>query len=408
MAKSLELTGPQKVSLVTQYPGTMTRDTTNAGTYANYRDLSKDPTVSLGRGLLVAGILAGSWSVESDEDASEQAVDMVRGLLPIRENVMRNAVTFGRVDFGWQGFEKIFAIKDGRLVLERLKPLLQDITTILVDVHGNLSGYRQTDTRYSSTVDVPLEKILHIVFGAGPGDLYGLPLLENIRATQTSYDECDAGAKRYDEKIAGSHWVIKYPPGTSVVEGESVNNGEVASQMLALLQSSGSVAIPTTVATNLQELNDQNVTALYAWSVELIADEGSGQAGFGERLKYLDALKVRGLGLPERAMLEGSHGTLAEADAHGDLAVLIMESTDRTITKAVNEQVVNQLLELNFGPGLADTVRLVATPLVDKQVGFLRTLYAELEDPDLDVAALRESLDLGTAENSNKPENDDG
>jgi len=44
------------------------------------------------------------------------------------------------------------------------------------------------------------------------------------------------------------------------------------------------------------------------------------QGSFIDRQKYLDALKMRAFGLPERSILEGSHGTKAEADVHADIA----------------------------------------------------------------------------------------
>lgn len=386
------VTGSQTISYSFS-EGVLFRPTT-AGTYADYRELRKDPTAALGRGLLVSGVLGGSWSVESDEGVNEAAVDFIKTLMPLREEIMRNAVGFGRVDFGWMGFEKVFTVKDGRLTLEKLKPLLQDMTTILIDRQGNFTGYKQQSVFTALPIIVPLEKCLHIAFDVEGGDLYGTPLLEHIRATQSSWDDCDAGAKRYDTKIAGSHFVVHYPPGTSEVDGETVDNSEIANKLLTALESSGSMALPSTTADYIQELVDSNVSKLYEWDVTLLSDTSARQPTFIERLKYLDALKIRGLILPERSMLEGQFGTKAEAGEHIGLAVTGMQEIDKAITREINSQCVDQLLDLNWGlpPG---SVRFVAVPLVDLEAAFLRALYIELvpdDFPTIDTKSLKEQL----------------
>lgn len=394
MPKDTEITGKQTVDYLTS-SDEITRSTVDFGTYAVYRQLRKDPTVALGRGLLVSGILAGSWSVESDEGTNPAMVDFVKTLVPFRENLMRTIVGYGRVDFGWMPFEKIFTVVNG-LITVRLKALLHDITVILIDTKGNFSGYRQDNT--GTPIDIPVEKCLHIAFDVEAQNYYGVPLLENIRAIQTSWNDCDAGAKRYDKKIAGSHWIVHYPPGTSQIDDETVDNADVARQLLLALESSGSMSLPSTTAEYVQELNDTSVSKLYQWDVKLISDVSARQPAFADRLKYLDSLKIRGLILPERSMLEGKYGTKAEAGEHIGLAITHMQNIDKSITRTINEQMVNQLLELNFGSDAIDRVRLVAAPLVDTQIAFIRELYlkvlAAADSGTIDTEALKESLNI--------------
>lgn len=391
------ITGMQVISLLRGYDGQLSRDTAKFGTYAKYRLLRKDPTIALGRGLLVSGILAGGWSVEADEDTPDAVVEFVKTLLPLREDIMRTAVGYGRVDFGWMPYEKIFGIENGLITLVHLKPLLHDMTTILVDPNGNFQGYKQRNTLTAIPIEVPAEYCFHVAFDVEGSNLYGVPLLENIRATQAAWDECNDGAKRYDEKAAGSHWILHYPEGTSVVDGESIPNSELATQILELLKSSGLVSLPTSVADVAQEVKNETLASLYAWRVELLSDSSPRQGPFIKRLKYLDSLKMRGLILPERAGLEGQFGTKAEAGAHIGLAITHMQEIDRTVTRQVNRQIVSQLLTLNFGDALAYKARLVAAPLVDLEAEFLRKLYLALVVTDagsIDTTALKEQLSV--------------
>ncbi len=388
----MEITGKQTVDYLYDEK-VITRSTTDFGTYAAYRALRKDPTVALGRGLLVSGVLAGSWSVESTEGAPGAVVDFVKSLIPLRPGLMRDAVGKGRVDFGWMPYEKIFMVERGRVTV-RLKPLLHDMTRILIDDKGNFAGYRQG---IMPVIEVPLEYCLHLAFDVEGSNYYGVPLLENIRAVQNSWTDCDAGAKRYDKKIAGSHWVVHYPPGTSEIDGETVENADVARQLLQALESSGSMSLPSTTAEYVQELNS-GTAALYQWDVKLISDVSARQPAFAERLQYLDKLKIRGLILPERSMLEGQFGTKAEAGEHIGLAITAMQEIDKAITRQVNEQVVEQLLVLNFGEGAAKVAWLAAAPLVDKQITFLRDLYlkvlAAADVGNVDIDALKGKLEI--------------
>lgn len=391
------VTGSQQIGIVS-YDGQLHRDTVKAGTFKDLRVLRKDPTIALGRGLLVSGILAGAWSVESEEEVKEVVDFITEVMLPLRESIMQAAVAFGRVDFGFMPFEKIFAIKNGRLVIQRLKPLLQDITTILVTTGGQFAGFRQSGVGITFRVDVPLEKCLLVNFDVEAGALYGYPLLENIRASQDAWTECDKGAKKYDKKIAGAHWQLHYPVGDTIINDEPKDNYDIAMEMLAALEASGSIVVPSTVATEIQELNQEHISKLYQWNVELISDLSPRQASFIEREKYLDGLKLRGLLIPERVCTEGQYGTKAEAGEHIGLAITNMQECDKQITKAVNEQVVNQLLELNWGEELVGKVRLVAAPLVDLQLEFLRKLYLAVSGKQVDVVALQEKLGVPLGE----------
>jgi len=388
-----EITGSQTISYSFGQSTLSRASYAQTGTYTQLRALRKDPTIALARGLLVSTIQAGSWNIEADEDVQDDLREFIEHILPLRDSFLYNCIALGRVDFGWIGFEKLFTTNGERIQLAGLKPLLHDMTTILVTGNGKFSGFRQNPLS-GTPIDVPVEKSFHIAFDIEAGNLYGYPLLENVRATMDMWDESNDGARRYDKKLAGTHWVVKYPPGTGTVDGVNKDNGEIAALLLAALESSGSVAIPTTAATVLQEMINAEVADLYAWHVDLLEDAGQKQSSFIDRLKYLDTLKVRGLLLPERAILEGQFGTKAEAGEHGDMMITNMEQIDKIIVEMVNEQIVNQIVELNYGPEMVGKIWLTALPLIDEQITFLREIYKKVSDPNLDLETLKDKLDL--------------
>lgn len=404
-----EATGPQTVSY-SFGDGILRRDYTGVGTYTQLRALRKDPTVALARAMLISCIQAGSWSIEADDDISDDIKEFMEHVFLLREDFLYNAIAFGKVDFGWMGFEKIWKVENDRYMIEYLKPLLHDYTHILVTKHGRFNGYKQKNVGMGvlvstitsggpiNEVELKVEKCLHVAFGVEAGNYYGTPLLENVRQTCDDWDDCNDGAKRYDLKLAGSHWVVKYPPGTGLNSaGETVNNSELANTILTAVESSGSIAMPQTSITTVQEILNDSQADAFSWSVELIGDKGQGkQESFSKRLKYLDIQKVRGLLMPERSLLEGEHGTKAEAGEHIGLMLTNMQEIDKAITRTVNSQLINQLVKLNFGKELVGKVRLISTPLVDTQLKFLQELYIEQKDNDINLQAVRDKLDVPT------------
>jgi hypothetical protein len=337
--------------------------------YETYRKMRKHPTIALARALSVAPIIAAEWSVEAKEDVSAEIKSWVEDqFFPIRELYIETCL-YGGIDFGHAMFEKVFGYdgEAGQIVLKKLKPLLQDNTTILTHSDtGAFLGFRQ------GTVEVPLESCLLVNFRVEGTNWYGEPLLENCRETWNKWNKADDGAARYDAKVAGSHWVVHYPVGTSLNSmGQEKPNSDLASELLKTLESSGSIMVPE-VADVVSSLEKNG------WRIELLSDNGSRQPGFIDRENYLDKLLVRGLLMPERAMMEGQYGTKAEAGAHIDLALTLAENDHKRITRFANWYLLNDLLVLNFGQSYRGKAWLKPSPIADDSKLILKDLYAAI------------------------------
>lgn len=346
-----------------------------AASYDTYRVMRKHPTVAMIRMLSVAPVIASNWSIESSSDAPKGADDMIRDqLLPLRPLILEECMLHGLIDFGWSAFEKVFEQdSQGAIVLRRLKPLLPDISTIMIGMKGEFAGIRQTGP-LAHIVDLDVEKCLLTSYAVEGSNWYGNPRMENVRLVYNKWMECDVGAARYDKKIAGSHWVIYYPPGYTGEGDDRKDNYDIAMGILASIEASGSMVLPSTTIAFLDELN-QSTDAKRAWQVEFLQDSGGKQLSFVNRLRYLDSLIARGLITPERAVTEGQMGTKAEAGIHSDAAATAMDLEHQHTVRLVNWHLVNQLLRLNYGPDAENTVWLVPAPMDDTSIAFLRTLY---------------------------------
>jgi ribosomal protein S18 acetylase RimI-like enzyme len=368
-------------------------------TYQTYRTIRKNSTIALARELAVAPILASEWTIEADRGTPPEWKECIESIfMPLRDEYLATALYFGDIDFGYQCWEKIIEPKDGYLKLVRLKQLLQDITEICIGHKGGFIGVRQVGQ------DLGLHNSIHVGFRVEGSYLYGIPLLENVRGIYNMWMDCNEGARRYDRKIAGTHIIVEYPPGSSFdAKGTEVENSVLAASVLQNLESAGGVAVPRDMAAFMQALNLESP----GWKIWIMESGSSQQVGFTERLDYLDKQFTRGIHVPERAILEGSHGTLAEAEAHGDVIFTIQDIKHRRVTNELNNQGVNQMLYLNFGKQAVNTVRLKASPIADKKKAFFAQIYMDLlgspagaqELQSLDLASMREQLGLPTVPN---------
>lgn len=393
-ARSKEMTGAQL--LVASSLGDLTNPLPKS--YDSYRTIRRHPSVRLARDLKIAPIALATWSVEAKDDADDEMVKLVQDdLLSLREVIVERALE-GMIDFGWQTFETVYGLReqpsDAHVHLLRVKDLLHDITEIRIDgATGQLNGFKQQKPN-GEFVTLPIENALHFARGVEGANWYGESLLEGARLHYNDWVEANAGAKRYDRKMAGSHWVIKYPVGTSDFGGVTTDNATIARAILGSLESSGSAMIPKKVTHDLEDLNEQAAKQSEAWEIDLVSDTSGHQPDFVTRLAYLDKLLVRSLIMPERAIMEGQFGTKAEAGAHADIALSHMELVHRHLTRLVNWHCVDRLLALNFGEESRGMVWLSASPLADEAIGFLRTVYIKLLEDGVSLSEEKESIDL--------------
>jgi hypothetical protein len=367
--------------------------------YDKIRLMRKDPTIFLARLMIRSPIIASSWTIERDDAELQVIADEVSAqLMPLRFRFLE-AASQGLIDFGWQAFEKVWVVENGRYTIKKLKPLIQDITDVLVDLEtGDYIGIRNGTDEDEVELEVFDSLLLNINVECDYH--YGHSYMANAERSYDASINVSRSADIYDKKIAGAHWLIRFPDG-----GESLHNGEmtpndvIAKSLLTALESSGSFAIPHRILDTLEQLSG---TTPQAWQIELIESSGSG-ANFEERLLRCDREKVRAFGVPERSILEGQFGTKAEADSHGDFALLGIDLLNQSIVEQLNTQLVNQILELNYGAQFKSRVYLKAQPLSDSSVSYLRQLYSTImsnsdgfisEFASLDIDAIRDRLQI--------------
>jgi hypothetical protein len=349
------------------------------GTYENYRRMLRDPSIGLARFVAIAPILTAGWSFEADDDVPDEVVAFIQDQLEDRRAALL-ADAVRALDYGWAGFETVYAIEEGRLTLCKVKPLLVDITQIqILQETGEFAGYRNT-----GAVIAP-EKCLHITHDSEAGNLYGRPLLENAREVWGWWRDANDGAARYDRKIAGVFPVVHYPPGESIdAQNKKTDNFDIGKRTLANIVAGKGILLPNEFAADTAPgaMSDKERRR---WIVELLEDKGSRQPGFIDRLRYLDSLKFRSYHVPERAASEGQFGTKAEAQAHGDLVLINAELFHQQIAHEVSRQIIDTLLRYNFGGQYVGKVSITPQPIVDDVANMVRDIVKAVLTSSTDV-----------------------
>ncbi len=405
-----QLTPRVDISHVTR--GTVLADSEQAHSwYKLVRQMRRDPTIALVRTLIVAPPLAAGWTVQSTKDAPDGAKEYIQEQMdPMRQHIIRQAM-LGCTDFGWQPFEKVFELRDDRTIgIKKIKSLIQDNTCIrVIRKNGNFNGFYQPYVDVMREVYLPLNKSLLYNFDVEGTNWYGNATMRNVEGPYVAGLATEESSKRYDDKIAGAHWVIHYPIGASELNGVETDNYQIALTLKTELQSTGILIVPREVERWKEDLNEQRSDE--AWKIEIISPDASDGTYFIEKSKYYESLKVRGLGFPERSVTEGQHGTKAEAGEHGDFALINVELRHDEIIQTTNWHLVNQLLVMNYGEGTENTVFLRANPLNDEKKQILKGVYDRiLSSPELikaeylqtDMTVVRELLEVPENENFNE------
>lgn len=366
--------------------------------------LIKHPTIKLARLLSIAPAIVRQWTTEATmNNVGDEVHDHIRKtVIPHHISIVSDAM-LGMIDWGWVAFERVL---DDDQKFKELKRLLHTLTVLLADPEtGDLVGIRQQASTYKNEiVDLYIPDAVVFTQNVIGQEWYGRSDCGDAEGAYLDWKNASEVAQRYDAKTAGAHWVVKYPMGVSDYNGEKdVDNGIIAQDLLSSLKSNGLIAIPQSVKRFL----DGDSGESSAWSIELMESSANTSTSLETRLRYCDVLMVRAFAMPERALTEGQHGTKAEAEAHGDVALTYIETRLEHVMKRVNECIVKPELITHFGPQMAEAVRIIPEPMDAERRAYLQSVYDKIlstpegfmsELDDIDVAALRDISQIPSKE----------
>ena len=323
------------------------------GTFATYRAISSHPTVALAMRIVTAPIVSNTWGWRAGDAAPAGAVDFLKTMFePMRVPTQTHGLT--ALSFGFAAFEKVWAVDGGRMVLQKLKPLLPEMTSVLLDSSGNFWGLRNQVAGQPAR-DLPASKCFLYTYDGECGNAYGRSRHENVRATWSMAQQTATRLAQYQKKVAGVIAQLHYPEGVSRdAAGVERGNDSIAQEILEAVSMGKSVRFPNLFASVEDPTTAAALAGKSQWVLSQFDPGGSDYSGgLLNALAYYDKLLFRGWLRPERVGLEASHGTRADAAEHSETAIVDSELVAQDFAAALNQQVIDDVLSLNYGDGAA-------------------------------------------------------
>jgi hypothetical protein len=340
-------------------------------TYETYRLMLSHPTIALSWLVTIAPAITTRWSFETNQEIAppDDAIECVKNAVDrIKHDLAKNLIR--AVVYGFQAGELIWG-KDakGRTTPTRVKWLLPDFTTFDVDAKGELSALVNGNVRLAKG-----EFVLWSHDREG-SNYFGRSRLENARRSWSNYLAAEDRLAMLETKTSGIIPKVGYPPDGRLPDGK-MPDIEQSNYAKAIRVAQGMAAGKPVVYQNLGGMQVSTPEQLAAladksmWSAETIdmGNTGPAQSALIERLRMLDANLCRAMLKPERSVIEASQsGSRADSESHGDINDFDTDQLNSEIASVVNEFIVDEILEQNYGPQFRGGVRVQPKEIVDEQ-----------------------------------------
>jgi hypothetical protein len=381
------------------------------GSYSNYRLMLQHPILRLVRSVATADILCNKWEYITVNGGDKGDASMVQDMLdPIRSDLMNDFYMRGR-DYGWQGGELIWELRNSRTWLQRVKPLLVDYTECLRDESGDFSGlvnrvpeYITSPGDYEVRVAAPY-KAWKYTYDSEAGYLYGRSWLENVRLTAwRDWLDCAQQLQKLGAKITGIQLILTHPAGTfpgpvdpATGKPTQISYAKTCQEIIkALANGAPGACLPSL---NLPidvkgRLDTAKVIAELAQKSLIKADllnHGTNTpaiVGLLERMRHDEELMFAGGMRPASVGMKNEDGK-ANTGEHKDTSSKVSQLEDQDFARQL-QSLVNAILVINRGPLKRNTVMIAPPSIVDNKRAYVKAiLLAAMNDPTIAREMLR-------------------
>jgi hypothetical protein len=361
--------------------------------------IAYNDTVRMGIQLILGITSKSSWKIKANEFSphyekfTKPQIDTIQDYLQQNldkfRDILLNTGLKNQIIYGWQVFERILEWNaDAQMTLVKdLKPILQEYTEILVNPNGDFAGIRNIPP-YGKMAEIPKSELLLFNIDVIGQNWYGTSMLVSAADPFLELCKIQALSTLLIERLAKRSGYIKFPVGSTMINGEEVDNADLALDILLGFAKAGYVAIPHELQRDLTpETSD-------GW--EVVHQEPTGMTAAGiikDRIDELKSRLINSLGLPARALLDGKFGSYSSNETYRETAYDILATRLNGLIRSVNEQFIDPLLDLNYdAPGL---FYVSASPLDDDQVQNMFRLYSIIQqNPDVDMVAVNNQLGI--------------
>lgn len=345
-------------------------------TVAQYKKIRMHPMCRLGLAFIKLGLpdVVPLWTASKPEEAliAEAAFK------PIWKRTVRNALEC--VDFGFKAMELLWqngtvkhedeneAQKTYKGYLPKLpKSLDGETIDILVNERdGSFIGFWQDSDEKRKCLAEDM-KALVFTNQLESGNYYGISDLESIYPYWYDANINRQFHMRWLERKGTGIYKGRYPSGTSDVEGAETENADLMMDLLNGIVEGVVVSVPS----------DADDKGNPKWDIALLEGEDKNNS-FIEHAKYLDETILKGLIIPDKALVQGEMGARASVESFQNLFIARKQDLLNQIVDTINLYFVRNFAIINFGKDSDLTVE--AGKLDDDSVSVANQLVQKLLD----------------------------
>jgi hypothetical protein len=345
---------------------------TNTLTDTNINLMRKDPTISLGWGMISEPIkgLSFNWDVdETDEKGKKQKEFAELFITPFIRELRSKALM--SLLYGRNSVHKILekATLDNREVYipSKYKSFKPENVKIIPDQYYNYAGVEYDNIRYDP------RQVAHFVWGGEFVEeaLYGVSILNPTYQAFYRYNIVWLLYVRYLEKQAAPTAKVYHPENEIGENGAETDYASVAAGIGESIKSGSTATLFST--------RDDNGNL--AWDIEYLEANANGEE-FVKNMDKAETLMLRSILIPDGAIArpEGAVGTFAESKQRADMFTTRLEIIAQTLDDAITAQIVDQLMVINFDQPIP--IRLISEPVVDDDRILLDEMFKSLVSQD--------------------------
>jgi len=289
---------------------------------------------------------------------------------PITMGAIRSACR--ALQFGRWTQESIFDRVDGFTVPVRFKSFLPWEVQLLRDPYNDFAGVRyqgtERDARY----------IYHHVNDPEMDPIFGYSRHGNVLPEWWHKLQDAVELSRLSKKAASIVPIVKGPSGKRPDVDGSMKDGLTICKGIAAALSRGEPVYMPQYLFEEEGINPSNadITKFTAFDIDTVdlGEQGPAMMALLEKMAYEDVSFSRGWHQPERASMEGQHGTKAEAGVHKAGSTEDSETVFRDIIDSFNRGPLDQTLIANDGPEAKGSIFFKAAQLQDPDKAFKQDL----------------------------------
>lgn len=340
-------------------------------TQRQMRQMRRDPIINLGLHFKKTMLVNAPWHMECDDQRvaafaegalraiyrrliPQMCISFAFGYVPLVQRFGREVPSWTYEDKETKELTPVWPDTDIPAITWKVfQALPPDGAEVVFTSDGkSFDGFKHNTLAESETATgplrVPAEHALWVSRNLDEefGNWYGYPLTGHAFRYWWSYWYQWLLADRHMENDADPPLRVDYPPGTSVRDGEEVENYVLALEAGTQLRDGATVAIPSDYYESVD--TGQLARGARKWDMEFVRG-GENIDAFHKSFAYLDVAKLRSILVPEQALI-GAKGSLSGnvAETYGvafaESAAVEMAQLDQHI----NDHMLPRLLAQNF------------------------------------------------------------